>query len=1141
MSEVKLHLQDVPLQTSDNEDDFSDIEQNINDTSFQLQPNKNQTATSNFKSNFTVLNQHQLNPSSSIKSLSAKQEHKPKSFKDNKSQPYPQLHLQEQQPKSFENIDISSGNSDLENEASSSQIPIQQNNTEHNTHNNNIYEYYQTLREQFRKTGIQYEDPDFVCNADIFCTEKENPEGEFEIEFERPPFDEDNLEFFDVEQHSTVTYNIEHEFKITRGILNDKFFIGALLMLFKKKEEFFTNLVIDYEHIKENIRAGFCGFTFFINGEWTDVTIDTRLPAHQRGEFSLSKSILPKAPYWISLFEKAYAKIFGSYTVLNNTLLKDFLVDFTGGWSKMIRLPKDNIEEKHKKFYFDEITRCVNQGYLMGCMKYDESKIQEELNESISDKDGNEEEEQILHNTIYTIIDIQEYDNLKLIFLVNHWDKGKFTHPYGPEDETWEANKKLTERLNYTVSTTDGTFWMLFDEFITSFNTLYYCRIFPDTWAQYTIPGEWVDESSGGAPQKNKIWKPEQKLNVGPKHSLQKKASSVDFKDKTEVNINSSLKKKSSKQIPPHQSSTDILRAQTMRKDTTNALSSNTNSKDVGLTVQQHNQKEQQAINASSKANIQCDFKRDIITDTEEAFFLNPQYKLAIRPNNKLIISLMQEDKKMENNAYIKCNFIIIYSKGRRSRVWDIKESNIIKKALDDKDDGIRREIVMLLDYNEIIRKYNVQNGKKLPKNETVYVNLIPYMEYSEKYEIERKGNQRTFKPYHPQGRYWLRIFSNDELYIVELKPPYETSVEGTWIQLETSGGPRFLLNKNKYIENPFWPVNPQYMLTFHGNIRTKIILRKKGGHFSNEETNVGLIVTKPNYYDEDKNKLIESKNKAHQRKVKEKVKLNAIQRVIKSTNQILQTKQINYNEIYPKLSMNISEHVLESTYNNNYCASIHKTFSKLDSPLILIPTLASRESGFDYEMKIYSTKPTEIYSLFTDSCATLVGEWNEDNAGGSHLYYEDKESNNDESSQYKKQLTWLDNPKFLIQFDSKDWIKDLHFQIIISRSESIWKRRLSMSMINAMMSCYIFKYDKDKWFNKCVNKEEVDFMSKNSVIIDHHETKGDPKGFILMPITYAKDVYGPFTILVKSAEKFKLTVFKDTTNHNNNSNNTNK
>lgn len=121
-------------------------------------------------------------------------------------------------------------------------------------------------------------------------------------------------------------------------------------------------------------------------------------------------------------------------------------------------------------------------------MKFDESKMTVELNESISEKDQGDEE-QILFNTVYSIIDIREYDNLKLIFMVNHTDKGKFTHPYGPEDEVWEANKRLTEFLGYTVSTTDGTFWMTFDEFLTNFNTVYYCRIFPETWAQYTIPG----------------------------------------------------------------------------------------------------------------------------------------------------------------------------------------------------------------------------------------------------------------------------------------------------------------------------------------------------------------------------------------------------------------------------------------------------------------------------------------------------------------------------------------------------------------------------------------------------------------------------------------------------------------------------
>ena len=59
-------------------------------------------------------------------------------------------------------------------------------------------------------------------------------------------------------------------------------------------------------------------------------------------------------------------------------------------------------------------------------MKYDESKIIDELNESISDKDGRKDE-QILINTIYTFLKIEDYEGLKFIFLCNHWEKGKFT------------------------------------------------------------------------------------------------------------------------------------------------------------------------------------------------------------------------------------------------------------------------------------------------------------------------------------------------------------------------------------------------------------------------------------------------------------------------------------------------------------------------------------------------------------------------------------------------------------------------------------------------------------------------------------------------------------------------------------------
>lgn len=99
-------------------------------------------------------------------------------------------------------------------------------------------------------------------------------------------------------------------------------------------------------------------------------------------------------------------------------------------------------------------------------------------------------------------------------------------------------------------------------------------------------------------------------------------------------------------------------------------------------------------------------------------------------------------------------------------------------------------------------------------------------MEYHEKYEVEQKGYQRFFKPYRPEANYWLRIFSNEDLYISELKKPYEISVGGTWTKEVNSGGPRFIVNKSKtkYVENPYWPINPQYLVKFNQNVKAKFI-----------------------------------------------------------------------------------------------------------------------------------------------------------------------------------------------------------------------------------------------------------------------------------------------------------------------------
>lgn len=241
--------------------------------------------------------------------------------------------------------------------------------------NEDIEKYYEYLRKQYQKSGgiKQWEDPEFQDDPNLFV----RPGADInelaklkDIEFERPDEnDQDGIYFFYANKNS----NFEYEFIINRGEINDKFFIGAVLMLFKRREQFFLNLVVDFEHVLENIKAGFCGFRFFINGEWINVTVDTRLPWHNNDNMSLSMATSIKGCLWLSLFEKAYAKVYKSYDVLNKVSIKNVLVDLTGGVSKKIEV-KDKMEDQEKKSLFEEMRRCIQQKYLMGCMKYDENE-----------------------------------------------------------------------------------------------------------------------------------------------------------------------------------------------------------------------------------------------------------------------------------------------------------------------------------------------------------------------------------------------------------------------------------------------------------------------------------------------------------------------------------------------------------------------------------------------------------------------------------------------------------------------------------------------------------------------------------------------------------------------------------------------
>jgi hypothetical protein len=265
-----------------------------------------------------------------------------------------------------------SGSSDSENSEIGDKIELNLMNDKKVKHDiDEIYQFYEHLREKFKKSGHQWEDPEFPPHESLFYINEDKPDymKNFTITFGAPEETTSDDPFFATDSG----HNIHYEFKIKRGIVKDKFFIGAILMLFKRREEFFTNLILDFEHIKENIKSGFCGFRLFINGEWQNITVDTQLPWHQNDETALSVGESTKTNFWLTLFEKAYAKAMGSYDALNDVSIKNTLVELTGGISKKLQI-NANVDDNEKKKLFEDLKRWVNQKYLLGCMRFNESE-----------------------------------------------------------------------------------------------------------------------------------------------------------------------------------------------------------------------------------------------------------------------------------------------------------------------------------------------------------------------------------------------------------------------------------------------------------------------------------------------------------------------------------------------------------------------------------------------------------------------------------------------------------------------------------------------------------------------------------------------------------------------------------------------
>ena len=421
-------------------------------------------------------------------------------------------------------------------------------------------ELYSTIHE-----GEKWIDPDFGSQKGNPLKNKESLYGNGSI----PPgsLRDTNIEWYPLSDISDCAQFFSDGIEsndVIQGCLGDCWFISALSVLATKdyllrgefSEEILEDKKIDseensmlstgvYPPIFHSFRKkGIFCFRFFKNFKWRYVLVDNRLPCSKIYNDNQTPVLLygkcrSTNEFWVSLIEKAYAKLHGSYQSLASGFIDDGLVDLTGLTSKKMVIDTEKLKNPREADKLWEILlnnasleqnndnkkQKTEQGKVVSAKYYTRNKTM--MGCSVESKGNNMEQEVVLNNRhtgilaghAYSILDVFEIpkprsnknrNKSRLLRIRNPWGRKEWNGKWSDDSvETKKNKERIENELNkrykgtnekINLSQEDGTFLMCFSDFRNVFNKLFICKSFPSSYIGLRIFGKWTLNESGGLP-----------------------------------------------------------------------------------------------------------------------------------------------------------------------------------------------------------------------------------------------------------------------------------------------------------------------------------------------------------------------------------------------------------------------------------------------------------------------------------------------------------------------------------------------------------------------------------------------------------------------------------------------------------------
>ena len=252
---------------------------------------------------------------------------------------------------------------------------------------------------------------------------------------------------------------------IQQGSIGDCYFlsvIGALCNIYTKKgEKLIEDLFLHTSKTKEHVY----GVYIFINGVWELVLVDDYFPYIGSGFKQFAFASSQGNELWVSILEKAWAKINGCYAKIGCGGLPHEVFDvLTEAYSEQVSVNSSKSNEIWKK-----MTESQKKGFVMTAG----------TSGDVSNLDI--EEAGLSPGHAYTVLGVHEIEGSqgkeKVVRLRNPWGNGEWNGDWSDSSSKWTSAAKLKMSL---IKRDDGDFYMGYNDFIKYYVTMGFAKIHPD-------------------------------------------------------------------------------------------------------------------------------------------------------------------------------------------------------------------------------------------------------------------------------------------------------------------------------------------------------------------------------------------------------------------------------------------------------------------------------------------------------------------------------------------------------------------------------------------------------------------------------------------------------------------------------------